>query len=113
MIKTFSIALTGMLLSLALMQPASAATLQVANKTDKEAVITVTYHTNLCRDDRGLHAVAHETISLKPGLCTVKSVYASLKTQPGLALVCIPHKRTGASLYTITADKDYQNCYIN
>lgn len=62
MIKTFSIALTGMLLSLALMQPASAATLQVTNRTAQPALFTVIYHTNLCKDDRGVHVAPNQTV---------------------------------------------------
>jgi len=112
MIKTFSIGLAGILLSLALMQPASAATLQVANKTAQPAFFTVIYRTHFCKDDLGVHVAPNQTVSLTPGLCTVKTVYASITTRPGFSLACLPHNRTGASLYTVTIDKDLKNCYV-
>lgn len=103
----------GVCLALSWSQPAAAATLQVANQTDKPALFTVTYHTNLCKDDRGVHVAAGQTVKLKPGLCTVKTVYASITTRPGFALTCIPKNRTGASTYVVTIDSDLKDCHVN
>lgn len=110
--NAYFLALIGVFLAMSI-QPASAATLQVSNKTAQQALITVTYHTNLCKDDRGVHLAPHATVTLKPGLCTVKTVYASITTRPGFALTCIPKNRTGASMYTVTADTDLKNCNVN
>ena len=106
-------ALAGALLALSWIQPASAATLHVENKSGKPALITVTYYTNLCRDDRGVPVAVGGTASLKAGLCTVKTVYASITTSPGFALSCLPKNRTGKATYVVTADKDLKNCYVN
>lgn len=111
--KAHVLALAGLFFAASAIQPASAATLHVVNKTDKPALFTVTYHTNLCRDDRGVHVPANGTVALKAGLCTVKTVYASITTSPGFALTCIPKNRTGASSYAVTLDSTMKNCYVN
>jgi hypothetical protein len=111
--KAHFLGLAGLLLAMSWSQPASAASLQVVNKTAKPALFTVTYHTNFCKDDRGVNVPANETVALKPGLCTVKTVYASITTSPGFALTCIPKNRTGSATYTVTIDKDLKNCYVN
>ncbi len=111
--KAHLLALAAVLLAMSWIQPASAASLQVVNKTTKVALITITYHTNFCKDDRGMQLVPGATFTAKPGLCTVKTVYASITTSPGFALTCLPKNRTGSATYTVTADKDFKNCYVN
>lgn len=111
--KAHLLAFAASLIAAGLTSPASAATLQVVNKTNKPALITVVYHTNLCKDDRGIQVAPNGTVALKPGLCTVKTVYASITTSPGFALACIPHNRTGGSTYTVTTDSTLKNCYVN
>ena len=94
-------------------EPASAAQLRMVNGTDKPALFTVTYHTNFCKDDRGVHVAAKGTATLNVGLCTVKTVYSSLTMSPGFANTCLPKNRTGNSAYTVTVSKDGKDCYVN
>jgi hypothetical protein len=111
--KAHFLALSGVLLAISWIQPASAAPLQIVNKTDKVALVTVIYHTGFCKDDRGIQVAPNGTFTPKVGLCTVKTVYASITTSPGFALTCIPHDRTGKSTYVVTADSNLKNCYVN
>ncbi len=111
--KLLFLALTGVLFASSSIQPAFAAQLAVENQTAMPALLTVTYHTSLCRDDRGIHVAPHQLVQLKPGLCTVKTVYASVTTRPGFAIACLPKKRTGGSKYVVTIDADLKTCYVN
>lgn len=111
--KRTVLALTAVLSTLAWSQSASAAKITVVNATDKPALFTVTYYTNLCRDDRGVSVPPKGQVVLKEGACTVKEVYASLTMSPGFANTCIPKKRTGGSTYTVTVSKDGKDCYVN
>jgi hypothetical protein len=111
--KAHLLALAGVLLAMSWIQPASAAPLQIENKSGKTALITVTYYTNFCRDDRGIQLLPGATFTPKVGACTVKTVYASITTSPGFALTCLPKNRTGKAVYVVTADKDLKNCYVN
>ena len=111
--KAYVLAFSGALFAMSAIQPASAATLRVVNKTALPALVTVTYHTRLCKDDRGVHVAPNQAVTLKVGLCTVNTVYASVTTHPGFALTCIPKKRTGASSYAVTVDDNLKNCYVN
>lgn len=111
--KIYCVALASAVLAISSIQPVLAATLQVENKTAQPALMTVLYHTNLCKDDRGVKVAPNKTVTLKVGLCTVKTVYASITTRPGFSIACIPHERTGASKYVVTADNDLKNCYVN
>jgi hypothetical protein len=103
--KLLFLALTGVLFAISSIQPAFAAQLAVENQTAMPALLTVTYH--ICRDDRGIH------VAPQPGLCTVNMVYASVTTRPGLAIACLPKKRTGASKYVVTIDADLKTCHVN
>jgi hypothetical protein len=109
--KLLFLALTGVLFAISSIQPAFAAQLAVENQTAMPALLTVTYH--ICRDDRGIHVAPHQVVQLKPGLCTVNMVYASVTTRPGLAIACLPKKRTGASKYVVTIDADLKTCHVN
>jgi hypothetical protein len=111
--KTTFLASTAVVLALSWSQSAFAA-LQVVNGTDKPALFTVIYHTSLfCKDDRGVHVPPKGAVALKPGACTVKTVYASLTMSPGFANTCLPKNRTGNSSYTVTVSKDGKDCYVN
>ena len=111
--KLAFVALAAMPVALSLSQAASAAKLQVVNATDKPALFTVTYHTNVCKDDRGVHVAPKGTVTLNVGLCTVKTVYASLTMRPGFANTCLPKNRTGSGTYTVTVSSTGKDCYVN
>ena len=111
--KLAFLALAALPVALSLSQPASAAKLKVVNATDKPALFTVTYHTELCKDDRGVHVPPKGTVTLDVGLCTVKTVYASLTMSPGFANTCLPKNRTGNSSYTVTVSKTGKDCNVN
>ncbi|HEY2630718.1 MAG TPA: hypothetical protein VGI57_16435 [Usitatibacter sp.] len=111
--KLAFVASTTALLALSWSQSASAASLKVVNGTDKPALFTVTYHTKLCKDDRGVQVPAKGTVTLKVGACTVDTVYASLTMSPGFANTCLPKKRTGNSSYTVTVSNTGKDCYVN
>jgi len=111
--RTLFPALVGSLLALSWTKPADAWTLEVFNKSDKAVVVTVTYYTHLCKDDRGVEIAPHGKFSVNAHLCKVKTVYASMKTMPGLALVCIPRNGTGASTYVVTANQDLKTCHVD
>ncbi len=108
------LASAAVLLALSWSQPAAAADLRVVNGTDKEALFTVIYHTTMfCHDDRGVKVPPKGTVTLKAGLCTVKTVYASLTMSPGFANTCLPKNRTGSSAYTVTVSSTGKDCYVN
>jgi hypothetical protein len=111
--KIAFLASTAVVLALSWSQPAAAAQLKVVNGTDKPALFTVTYHTNFCKDDRGVNVAPKGTVTLDVGLCTVKTVYASLTMSPGFANTCLPKNRTGNSAYTVTVSKDGKDCNVN
>ena len=62
--KIAFLASAAVLAALSWSQPASAAQLRMVNGTDKPALFTVTYHTNFCKDDRGVHVAAKGTATL-------------------------------------------------
>lgn len=110
--KAYFLALTGALLAMSI-QPATAQpTLAIMNKTSAPAIVTVTYHTALCKDDRNFTVLPGQKFPLKPGLCTVKSVSAQLK-HSGIFVTCVRRERTGAAMYTITADHDLSSCHVD
>jgi hypothetical protein len=111
--KPAFLAFAAVFLTLSWSEPALAAKLQVVNGTDKPALFTVTYHTNLCKDDRGVHVAPKGAVTLNVGLCTVKTVFASLTMSPGIANTCLPKNRTGNSSYTVTVSKTGKDCYVN
>jgi hypothetical protein len=112
--KLAFLALTAVPVALCWSEPALAAKLRLVNSTTKPALFTVTYHTTaVCKDDRGVTVAPGQTIAVEEGLCTVKTVYASLTMSPGFANTCIPKNRTGNSVYTVTVSKDGKDCFVN
>jgi hypothetical protein len=111
--KLAFLALIAAPLALSWSQAASAEKLKVVNGTDKPALFTVTYHTKLCKDDRGVKVAPKGTVTLEVGLCTVKTVYASLTMSPGFANTCLPKDRTGKGTYTVTVSPTGKDCYVN
>jgi hypothetical protein len=94
-------------------QAASAANLKLVNDTDKPALFTVTYRTNLCKDDRGVKVAAKDSVTLQVGLCTIETVSASLTMSPESAITCSPKNRTGKWTYTVTASSTGKECSVN
>jgi hypothetical protein len=82
--KAHVLALTCVLIAISWIQPASAATLQVVNKTTTPALVTITYHTNFCKDDRGEQVAPVGTFT-----------------------------PAGASTYAVTANAALKNRYVN
>jgi hypothetical protein len=86
--KLFLLALSCLLITVCLSQPADAlGKLNVINNSKFALTGSITFYTALCKDDK-IHIAGRGRWSVNSGLCKIKDSLFSLKDETGVSHVC-------------------------